>query len=69
MHLSLKSPAQNVVFWVTLVTLVILSVPWYFGRGNYKPIVGGIPLWTLIIIIVNLVFAIFITYSAYKLWR
>lgn len=33
---------------VSIVALLVLSVPWYFPAGDGGPFIGGAPLWFLV---------------------
>lgn len=64
-----REPIKNPVFWAVWLLLILLSVPWYFPPKTYEPIVAGLPLWVLIVMIVNILYAVFATASAYVFWR
>lgn len=63
-----REPAKNPLFWILWILLIILSVPWYFPPKSYEPMIGGIPLWVIVIVIVTVLYAIFTTLSAYVFW-
>lgn len=64
-----REPAKNPLFWVLWLLLVAISVPWYFPPKTYEPIVAGLPLWVLIVLVTLVLYAVFVTVSAYKFWR
>lgn len=64
-----REPAKNPLFWILWALLILLSVPWYFPPKTYEPMVGGLPLWVVVIMIVSMVYAVFVTVSAYVFWR
>lgn len=68
-HRSGREPAKSPLFWIIWLLLILFSVPWYFPLNAYEPIVAGLPLWVLAVIVVSMLYAVFITVSAHKLWR
>lgn len=64
-----REPAKSPLFWVLWTLLILLSVPWYFPPKTYEPLIGGLPLWVIVVMIVNVMYAVFVTVSAYKFWR
>jgi hypothetical protein len=64
-----REPAKSSLFWILWALLILLSVPWYFPPKTYEPMVGGLPLWVVVIIVVTVAYAIFTTVSAYLFWR
>jgi len=64
-----KEPIKYRKIWIIFSVLFILSVPWYFPVGTYKPIIFGVPYWGWLILLVSVGFSITISYTITKLWR
>ncbi|CDQ38782.1 hypothetical protein [Virgibacillus salexigens] len=64
----IKEPIKNWKLWVVFGVLFLLSVPWYFPTGSYKPIILGIPYWAWIILFVSIAFSATITFAIKRLW-
>ena len=61
-------PARTKVFWIGLIIILLLIVPWYLPKGWIGPMVGA-PLWVIWILIVIIVLGLFAIFSIHKLYR
>jgi len=63
-----KEPIKNWKIWVVLLVLYALSVPWYFPKGSYNPIILGVPYWAIVVMGVSLAISITLTYILKNCW-
>ena len=52
-----------------LLTLLVLSIPWYFPSGSTGPIVAGFPLWCLVSLCCYVAVAAITVWRIEDLWR
>ncbi|HEX7065951.1 MAG TPA: hypothetical protein VF199_12855 [Bacillales bacterium] len=64
-----KEPIKNGKLWIVFGIIFILSVPWYFPKDSYQPLILGIPYWAWIIIIVSGIMSAFLTYVFKYQWQ
>ncbi len=62
-------PVHHKSFWIILVLLLLLSVPWYFPRSAHYSIVMGLPSWAFVIVLVLILMALLAIIAPFKMWR
>jgi len=66
---SAKEPIKKWWVWIVFIILYILAVPWYFPKGYVGPIIFGFPLWALIVFLVTIALAAWVTFVMAKYFR
>jgi len=62
-------PVKKPSVWIGFLILFALVNPWYFPAGSWSPLIMGIPYWALIILLVSLALALFITWVVLRQWE
>ena len=63
-----REPVRTRWIWAVFAVLFVMLNPWYFGSGATR-LVGGVPLWALIILGVSLALSVFLHYVCVVHWQ
>ena len=62
-----KSSRLPMALAVTYVLLFVIAVPWYWGEGGSKPVLG-MPLWAVVSIGVSFLISCLTAWAAFRAW-
>ena len=62
-----KSARLPIALAVAYVLLFVVAVPWYWGEGGSKPVLG-MPLWAVVSVGVSFLISCLTAWAAFRTW-
>ena len=65
----MKPRSRVYLYWVSVLALLLLGIPWYRTPGTQDPLVLGMPMWASVALVSAIAIAALTAWAALRLWH